>query len=75
MGLAKLIWQKIFGFNRHIPWPVSPFIVISNPKNIYFNVNDLNNFQAFGNYFQNFKGKITIGEGILYRTKCRFNYS
>lgn len=59
----SIIWQKIFGFNRHIPWPVSPFIKISNAENISFNVNDINNFQAYGNYFQNFKGRIIIGEG------------
>ena len=55
--------QKILGFNRNIPWPVSPFIVISNPNNIIFHNDDLNNFQGYGNYFQNFNGKITIGKG------------
>lgn len=59
----SIIWQKIFGFNRHIPWPVSPFIIISDPKNIEFDVDDINNFQTYGNYFQNFNGKIIIGKG------------
>ena len=58
----SLIWQKIFGFNRHIPWPVSPFIIISNPSNIQFHIDDINNFQTFGNYFQNFDGTIFIGK-------------
>ena len=58
-----IIWQKIFGINRHIPWPVSPFIVITKAENIEFHVNDINNFQTFGIYFQNFQGKIVIGEG------------
>jgi acetyltransferase-like isoleucine patch superfamily enzyme len=61
--LRSIIWQKIFGFNRHIPWPVSPFIIISNPRNIEFDNNDINNFQTYGNYFQNFEGKIRIGAG------------
>ncbi len=59
----SIIWQKIFGFNRYIPWPVSPFIVISNANNIVFDVDNIDNFQQFGNYFQNFYGKIFIGKG------------
>lgn len=59
----SIIWQTFFGFNRHIPWPVSPFIIISDGNNIKFDVNDINNFQTFGNYFQNFSGTITIGSG------------
>nr|QNO46654.1 2,3,4,5-tetrahydropyridine-2,6-dicarboxylate N-acetyltransferase [Methanosarcinales archaeon ANME-2c ERB4] len=61
--LRSIVWQKIFGLNRHIPWPVSPFIKISDPNNIKFDANDINNFQTFGNYFQNFGGKIYIGKG------------
>ncbi len=63
--LRSIIWQKILGFNHHIPWPVSPLIIISNPKNIIFDVNDINNFQTFGNYFQNFNAKIIIGKNSL----------
>ncbi|MGB9812790.1 MAG: DapH/DapD/GlmU-related protein [Thermovenabulum sp.] len=60
----RSIWfQKILGFNRAVPWPVSPFIVISNPKNIFFDPGDINNFQGYGNYFQNFAGRIYIGKG------------
>lgn len=58
-----VFWQKICGANRHIPWPVSPFIEISNGRNIIFDPDDLNNFQGKGNYFQNFNGKIYIGKG------------
>jgi acetyltransferase-like isoleucine patch superfamily enzyme len=61
--LKSLFRQKILGFNKNIPWPCSPFIVISNPKNVIFHPDDLNNFQGFGNYFQNFDGKIIIGQG------------
>jgi len=66
--LRSIIWQKIFGFNRHVPWPVSPFIKIGNPENIKFDVDDISNFQSFGNYIQcswseNVGGKIYIGKG------------
>lgn len=59
----SLLWQKLLGFNRQIPWPVSPFITIHNKNNVQFHVNDINNFQTFGNYFQNFSAKIIIGTG------------
>lgn len=60
----RSIWiQKIFGFNRHIPWPVSPLISISNPENIEFHVDNIDNFQTFGCYFQNFAARIVIGKG------------
>lgn len=69
-SLAGYIWcfraifrQKILGLNKNIPWPVSPFITISNPNNISFHPDDLNNFQGFGNYYQNFDGNIIIGKG------------
>ncbi|MFA0887642.1 MAG: acyltransferase [Synergistales bacterium] len=58
-----LVWQKIFGFNRSIPWPTSPRISVSDYKKIHFDINDLNNFQGFGNYFQCFNGDIYIGKG------------
>jgi len=59
----SILWQKFFGFNRHIPWPVSPFIVISSAENIIFHPDDINNFRGFGNYYQNFSAKIIIGHG------------
>jgi hypothetical protein len=61
--LRSILWQKVFGFNRHIPWPISPFISISSAENISFDVNDLSNFQLFGCYFQNFSAQIVIGKG------------
>lgn len=62
--LVKGIWfQKMLGFNRTLPWPASPFIRISNWRNLEFHVDDLNNFQSFGCYFQNQEAKICIGYG------------
>lgn len=59
----NLFMQKIIGYNRHIPWPMSFRSVVGNKNNIEFDINDLNNFQHFGCYFQNYEGKIIIGSG------------
>lgn len=62
--VMKGIWfQKILGFNREIPWPVSARTSIVNHKNIVFSPDDMNNFQSPGCYFQNFEAKIYIGKG------------
>ncbi|GFR35996.1 acyltransferase [Thermobrachium celere] len=60
----SLLFQKILGFNRHVPFPVSHNIIVARHENIEFDINDLNNFQHFGCYFQNWGGgKIKIGRG------------
>tara|TARA_R110001583_G_scaffold142130_1_gene294406 strand:+ start:132 stop:692 length:561 start_codon:yes stop_codon:yes gene_type:complete len=62
--VARGIWrQRVLGFNRFIPWPMSHTSTISNWKNITFDQDDLNNFQSPGCYFQNFSGKIILGKG------------
>jgi len=60
-AFRSLFTQKLFGYNRNIPFPVSPFISISNPNNIEFHPDDINNFQSFGVYFQNLDANIKIG--------------
>lgn len=58
------IWfQKVLGFNRAVPWPITPTSRVQNPRNIRFHPDDLNNFQSPGCYFQNFAGKIELGRG------------
>lgn len=59
----SIFMQKILGYNRSFPFPVSFRSEFGNWKNIKFNIDDLNNFQHFGCYFQSWKGKITIGKG------------
>ncbi|MES2276350.1 MAG: DapH/DapD/GlmU-related protein [Bacteroidota bacterium] len=60
----SIITQKILGNNRHVKWPVSNGIAIDNPNGIYFDPDDLNNFQHFGCYYSNTNGGIiTIGKG------------
>lgn len=58
-----LLFQKLMGFNRHLPWPCSPHVTVSNPRNIVFDPDDLNNFHSFGVYYQNFAGRIVLGKG------------
>lgn len=61
--LKSFIFQKLFRINAHIPFPCSFRTTISNHKNLFFNINDLNNFQSPGCYFQNFSANIYLGEG------------
>ena len=56
-------FQKIIGINRDVPWIVSPNVLIGNYKNIFFHVDDLDNFISSGTYFQGINGKIFIGKG------------
>ncbi|MFM7012631.1 MAG: acyltransferase [Betaproteobacteria bacterium] len=69
-GLAGYIWafRSIWtrNFLRLAPslrFPASYRTSISNDRNIDFHPDDLNNFQSPGTYFQNFAGKIQIGQG------------
>lgn len=57
-----IISQKIRGYNRYIKFPVNFRSVVSS-NNIEFDPNDLNNFQHYGCYFQNFNGIIKLGRG------------
>ena len=59
---SSFIWQKIGGINQKTPWPVSHLIIVVKSENIKFHMDDLNNFQMMGNYFQGC-GKIIIGQG------------
>lgn len=55
--------QKIVGYNRKVPFPVSHRNNIGSYNNLIFDPDDINNFQNFGCYYQNFEAKITIGKG------------
>ncbi len=59
------IWnQKLLRFNKHIPFPISPNIVISDYKRLILGNDNLNNFQSFGIYFQNFSADIILGDSV-----------
>ena len=56
------LWmQKVKGINRDIPFPVSFRNEVSSAENLIFDPDDMNDFNAFGCYFQNFAAKIVIG--------------
>lgn len=60
----RAIWTRnILRLAPPLPFPVGLNVIISNPENINFHPDDLNNFQSPGTYFQNFKGEIEIGRG------------
>lgn len=60
----KDIWlNKFLRVGRAYPWPSCVGCYISDPKNIEFHIDDLNNFQSPGTYIQNFNAKIKIGKG------------
>lgn len=59
-GLSRIF----LGTNRGVPYPISPKMCLVNPRDIHFCVDDLNNFQSPGNYYQAAQGaKIVIGKG------------
>lgn len=61
---VRAIWTRnILRLAPPLPFPAGLNVIISNPKNLEFHPDDLNNFQSPGTYFQNFKGKIQIGRG------------
>jgi acetyltransferase-like isoleucine patch superfamily enzyme len=61
--MRGIFYQKLLGFNREVPWPISPTFKISDFTMIDFDVDDIDNFQSGGCYFQNFSAKIYIGTG------------
>jgi hypothetical protein len=56
-------WQKVAGFNSHVPWPVSPRVIVGNPRHIHFDPDDLHMFHTSGTYFQAQGANIYIGKG------------
>lgn len=59
----SLFMQKIVGYNRHVPFPVSHRNTVGLVQNIAFHPDDLNNFQNFGCYFQSYGASIVLGRG------------
>lgn len=60
----RAIWiRNILRLGTPRPWPTCLTCHISTPANIFFHVDDLNNFQSPGTYFQNFNACIYIGRG------------
>jgi len=62
--VRSIFYQKILGFNRGIPWMVSPFIKITNYKNVIFHPDNIDIFQRNGLYFQSTYAKIYLCKGV-----------
>lgn len=60
---AKRYWyyQKIRGINKHVPWPCNPTTKVTDPENVTFDQDYIDNFFNVGCYYQT-RGKVTIGE-------------
>lgn len=66
------LWmQKVKGINRDIPFPVSFRNEVSSAENLIFDPDDMNDFNAFGCYFQNFARQNRHWQRQLYRAECR----
>ncbi len=63
MVMKYFFMQKIIGINRAVPFPVDFRSQIANWRNIEFDLDDMNIFHKFGNYYQAVDAKIHIGKG------------
>lgn len=58
----RCVWyQRIKGINRHVPWMCDPCSRVTDPENIEFDVDYIDNFFNVGCYFQAM-GTIKIGK-------------
>lgn len=64
--------QKILGYNRHVPWPVSPNIRVAVPENIIFDPDDMQIFQGVGSYFQGIGARVILGKGCKIASNTGF---
>lgn len=69
-GLSGFIWgfqsiwrRNILRLAKPLPFPAAITTYVSDPRNVDFHPDDLNNFQSPGTYFQTFKGRIRLGRG------------
>lgn len=61
---ARALFQRnILRLAKPKPFPVGLMCHVSNAKNVIFDNDDINNFQAAGAYYQNFSAKIILGKG------------
>lgn len=60
----KSVFRSFFLKRRGIVWPISSQCRLASGKNMSVCPSSLNIFQQPGCYFQNYRGKITIGENV-----------
>ena len=65
-AVRGILMQRILGYNRHVPWPMSTASTVDDPSGLEFDPNDMQNFMHFGCYFSNVGGgRIRIGSGTV----------
>jgi len=62
-AVRGLLFQKILGINRNVPFPVSSSMKISENPIIDFHPDDIDIFQHHGTFFQCNPGAIVLGKG------------
>lgn len=61
----RSVWQRnILRLAPPMPWPIALSCHVSNPNNINFHPDNLDNFQSPGAYFQCINAKIIMGRGV-----------
>ena len=64
LWIMRFFWfQKVLGFNRHVPFPCHHSATVAGVDNIVFHPDNLDNFLSPGVYWQAFAEKIHIGRG------------
>jgi hypothetical protein len=61
--LRCIVWQKVIGYHRRVPWPMPPHTQLSDHSRIHFDPEWWDIFHGFGQDYQNFAASITIGSG------------
>lgn len=56
-------FQLFLRINGDVPWPVTHSARVDNYKNISFHLDNIDNFQSFGSYFQATNAELVIGKG------------
>lgn len=62
-GLRAIWSRNMLRLDRTYPFPVGLASRISNPANLSFHPDNIDNFQSPGLYIQNFSGHVTLGHG------------
>lgn len=62
-GLRAIWLRNVLRLDRTYPFPVGLHTRISNPNNLSFHPDNIDNFQSPGLYIQNFSGHVTLGHG------------
>ncbi|PTB85086.1 acyltransferase [Pseudidiomarina aestuarii] len=68
----SIFWRNILRYEKPTPWPAHASVRIAVPQNLIFHQDDINNFQSFGCYYQNYHAQIILGKGTFVAPNCGF---